>query len=301
MKTSPDGREFLERHEGVVLKAYRCPAGIWTIGAGLTSASGVVKVTPGMRITAEKARSLLGQALVKYERSVANVMPGAKQHEFDAGVSFHFNTGAIGKASWVRSWIERDWDAVRVNLAKWRKGGGKVLPGLVRRRQEEFDVMHNADYGTAPRQPVLSKYARVVVHLDETEVDAARAALSTLGYHPGSNPSGFAREAIKDFQRDHDLTVDGIVGRATLSTLQRRIDMPKKAAAPTVVAASSAGGQAVEQTSATGIQAVDPIILWVVLGAGLLWLAYEAWRYRDVWAAKIARRAPRLATWLRGS
>ena len=104
MQTSAEGVAFIERHEGVVLTAYRDPVGIWTIGSGLTAASGVVKPKAGMKISKAEAARLLSKALAtNYEPAVARTMPGARQHEFDGGVSFHFNTGAIGRASWVRA------------------------------------------------------------------------------------------------------------------------------------------------------------------------------------------------------
>ena len=104
MRISEPGLAMLEAEEGVVLRAYRCPAGVWTIGAGLTAASGVVKPGPGMVITPEAAKDLLARALARnYEPAVTRAMePGHPvAHEFDAGVMFHFNTGAIGRASWV--------------------------------------------------------------------------------------------------------------------------------------------------------------------------------------------------------
>lgn len=153
-QTSSKGVAFLERHEGVVLKAYRCPAGVWTIGPGLTAGSGVVRPKAGMTITRAEATHLLQLALRQnYEPGVKRVMPGARQHEFDAGVSFHFNTGAIGRASWVRRWIERDWNATRAAMRAWNKGGGKVLPGLTRRREEEFRLLEHGDYGQGVRMP----------------------------------------------------------------------------------------------------------------------------------------------------
>ncbi|MGB3408608.1 MAG: lysozyme, partial [Jannaschia sp.] len=148
MQTSAKGIAFLERHEGVVLQAYRDPVGIWTIGAGLTKASGVVTPVAGMVITAKQATRLLEKALPKYERRTATAMPGAAQHALDGGVSFDYNTGAIHRASWVAAFRENKRQAVRDGLALWRKGGGRVLPGLVRRRSEEAELILNANYGT---------------------------------------------------------------------------------------------------------------------------------------------------------
>ncbi|WP_296639157.1 glycoside hydrolase family protein [Roseinatronobacter sp.] len=296
MQTSAQGVAFLERHEGVVLKAYRCPAGIWTIGAGLTAGSGVVKPRAGMVISRAEATGLLQKALRQnYEPAVKHAMPGAKSHEFDAGVSFHFNTGAIGRASWVRHWVDRDWTKTEVMLAAWNKGGGRVLPGLTRRRAEEFDLLRHRDYGTGPA-PVRAGLATMVVDLDRAAMDAARAGFKALGYNVGDSDQGFTVGGVRAFQRDHDLTADGIVGRATLSTLQRMLDARAKAKQP--AAAAALGGT--ESAVQAGAE-IDPALAWVgpavLIGAALfaLWLA---WRYRDAIAAKIAHRFPKLARYL---
>ena len=154
MQTSDKGIAFLERHEGVVLKAYRDPVGIWTIGAGLTAASGVVKPSAGMTITADEASALTRKALTaNYEPAVEAAMPGAEQHEFDAGVSFHWNTGAIGRASWVRAWRIKAWEKVQAKLALWSKAKGRVLAGLKRRRDEEFKLLRFGIYERHRVQP----------------------------------------------------------------------------------------------------------------------------------------------------
>lgn len=291
--TSPDGLDFLERHEGVVLKAYRCPAGVWTVGAGLTAASGVVKPHAGMVITREEGQRLLGLALRRnYEPRTARAMPHAAQHEFDAGVSFDFNTGAIHRASWVARWRENA-DGVRAGLLAWNKGGGRVLPGLTRRREEEYRLLAHGDYGRGVAIPPMPGVARMVVDLSAEEMSAARAAFIKLGYDVGAARDGFDRQAIRAFQRDHDLTVDGIVGRATLSQLQRVIDSRAKATAP--AAATAAGGA----DTATQVSAeLDPALAWVgpaLVAAGLIWGLWLAWQYRDTIAAAINRYAPRLA------
>ena len=102
--TSEDkGIPFLKAHEGGVLTAYRCPAGKWTIGAGLTAATGVITPRAGMTITRAEASRLLKLALARnYEPAVRQALGSVSQHAFDGAVSFHFNTGAIGRASWVR-------------------------------------------------------------------------------------------------------------------------------------------------------------------------------------------------------
>lgn len=302
MQISPQGVAALELEEGVVLRAYRDAVGVWTIGCGLTRASGVVVPKAGMMISREQAAALLHQALARnYEPAVAAAMPGASQQAFDAGVSFHFNTGAIGRATWVGLWRGgADPAVIRASMAQWTKGGGKVVPGLVARRAREADMLLNGVYRQAPGPAVpaavASDYARWGMILSRAEIDAARAGFRVLGYDPGGNPALVLRTTAEQFQRDHGLTVDGIIGRATLSAVQRGLDARSKAVLPAVAVA------AVVPATATG--AADQItnLPWAgdasLIGAGL-WSASLAWRYRDVIAALINGPFPRLAAVLR--
>lgn len=301
MQTSAEGLAFLERHEGVVLKAYRCPAGIWTIGAGLTAASGVVRPVAGMTITEGEASRLLGEALRRsYEPAVARIMPDASQHEFDAGVSFHFNTGAIGRASWVRRWIARDWPATRIALLLWSKGGGRVLPGLTRRREEEFALLKDATYGfhrqTRPA-PGDDGWARIAPPVTVVQVPAIRAGLAMLGYPVGGTRDEIAIEAVRAFQRDHGLTADGIIGRATASTLQRVLDARTKAKTPAAVAALGAA----EALPSDGLEALAgvPFAGEAAMALAALRFAALAFGYRDTLAPALDPHLPRVAAFLR--
>ncbi len=310
MKTSPLGVAFIEHHEGVVLRAYRDVVGVWTIGAGLTAASGVVTPKAGMVITKDEATQLMADALrTRYEptvavaltRKVGSAFEPPKQNEFDAGVSFHWNTGAIRKASWVTAWAQGAMaSVVRQKLALWNKGGGKVLPGLVRRRAEEAAMLLEDRYPTVVRhpQPALppASFAVWALPLSHDERNAARDALNKLGYKGGSLPASVNLDAAKSFQRDHALTVDGIIGRATLSTLQRRLN------ATAAIATPAAAAVAAVPAGASGLlsQLTD---LPVADGAGalvaLLFAAKIAFAYRDILAAKISLTSPRLAAFLR--
>jgi lysozyme len=302
MRISEAGIAMLEAEEGVVLRAYRCPAGVWTIGAGLTAASGVVTPHAGMVITRHLAQGLLATALARnYVPAVIRAMqPGQPvQHEFDAGVMFHFNTGAIGRASWVKAWIADNAGAARKGLAAWNKGGGKVLPGLVKRREREADLLLQGVYApvkAAPATATAPRWARIALPLSAEEFRAARAALASLGYAVGSDAIRIPAQAVEAFQRDHDLTVDGILGRATLSTLQRRIDARRKTAvaAPAVVM-TGAG----DSSGFTDALAGVPWAGAALLGLVLIWAAWLAFQYRDVIAAAVQRPLPRLARFLR--
>ena len=302
MRISEAGIAMLEAEEGVVLRAYRCPAGVWTIGAGLTAASGVVTPHAGMVITRHLAQGLLATALARnYVPAVIRAMqPGQPvQHEFDAGVMFHFNTGAIGRASWVKAWMADNAAAARKGLAAWNKGGGKVLPGLVKRREREADLLLQGVYApvkAAPATGTAPRWARIALPLSAEEFRAARAALASLGYAVGSDAIRIPAQAVEAFQRDHDLTVDGILGRATLSTLQRRIDARRKTAvaAPAVVM-TGAGDSSGYTDALAGV----PWAGAALLGLVLIWAAWLAFQYRDVIAAAVQRPLPRLARFLR--
>jgi len=302
MDISEPGIAMLEAEEGVVLRAYRCPAGVWTIGAGLTAASGVVTPRAGMVITPAEASALLAKALEKnYEPAVDRAMwPGRPvQHEFDAGVMFHFNTGAIGRASWVKAWITDNADAARRGLMAWNKGGGKVLPGLVKRREREADLLLKGVYTPVKaRRAAVTAHgpARIALPLSAAEFSAARAALAGLGYAVGTDPIRITAQAVRSFQRDHDLTVDGILGRATLSTLQRRIDARRKTAVAAPALGLTGAGTA---TGGTDALAGVPLSGAVLLGLAVLWAGWLAFQYRDAIAATVQRRLPRLARILR--
>ena len=305
MQLSDKGLAFLEAHEGVVLKAYRCPAGKWTIGAGLTSASGVVTVRPDMIISKQEASRLLREALRKnYEPGVARAMPGAEQHEFDTGVSFHFNTGAIAKATWVKRWRAKAEDSlIKAGLLAWNKGGGKVLPGLKRRREEEAAMLLEGRYIGVNAPLVLKKAARTEsalarwgLALDGDEIGRIRAAFRGLGYDPGPDTDGVILLAAIRFQADHDLRADGIIGRATLATLQRRLDAAAKAKPAAAAPVAAGAGSATDSFDAAGL---PPEAEWLILIAACLFAAWVAWRYRDVVAAKVETYLPRAAAFLR--
>jgi lysozyme len=131
---------LLKKYEGCKLKAYRCPANVCTIGYGHTSAAGAPEVKDGMSITQEQADIILKADLVRYENAVSEmVQQPLTQHQFDVLVDFAYNAGigALKSSTLLKKVNAGDFDAVPAELMKWTKGGGKVLPGLVRRRQAE--------------------------------------------------------------------------------------------------------------------------------------------------------------------
>jgi len=148
MKTSAAGINLIKEFEGVRLKAYRCPADVWTIGVGHTSAAGPPVVKAGMEITNAQAMKILAQDLVQFEDGVESaVKVPLSQNQFDALVSFTFNVGlgAFGKSTLLKKLNAGQYDAVPAELMKWTKAGGRELPGLVRRRRAEAALWRGVD------------------------------------------------------------------------------------------------------------------------------------------------------------
>lgn len=139
MHISDRGVELVAKYEGCRLEAYKCPAGVWTIGYGHTAG-----VKEGDTLASEAAaKSLLKEDLAKYAGYVnACVKKGVigfalNQNQFDALTSFCYNCGNGSLEKLVNG---RDAATVADKLLLYNKGGGKVLPGLARRREEEREL-----------------------------------------------------------------------------------------------------------------------------------------------------------------
>lgn len=133
---SQRGIDLIKEFEGFRSKAYRCPAGVWTIGFGHTAG-----VKPGMTVTREQAEAMLRKDLKIYEKHVAEALGDTKtsQGQWDALVSFCYNAGPgnLRKSSMLRLHKQGKFKAAAEAFMAWTKGGGRVLPGLVRRRKAE--------------------------------------------------------------------------------------------------------------------------------------------------------------------
>lgn len=132
------GLKIVKDSEGLVLKAYLCPAKVWTIGYGSTGAH----VKPGMVITEARAEELLREDLTRFEKAVAEAAPDATDNQFAAMVSLAFNIGiaAFLKSTVLRKHKAGDHHGAAEAFKLWNKGGGKVLPGLVTRRAKEAQL-----------------------------------------------------------------------------------------------------------------------------------------------------------------
>lgn len=133
MKTSQRGIDLIKQFEGLRLTAYKCSAGVYTIGYGHTRG-----VKRGMKITEEEASAYLTADLRNSEKAVEryDVIYHWNQNEYDALVSFTFNCGATNLRALLRNG-RRNRSQIAATLPLYRKAGGKVLKGLERRRAAE--------------------------------------------------------------------------------------------------------------------------------------------------------------------
>ncbi|MGL5950289.1 MAG: lysozyme [Cetobacterium sp.] len=138
MRTSSVGINLIKKFEGLKLTAYRCPAGVPTIGYGTTS-----NVKLGTTITEEKAEDLLKKDLVRFETAVKTVVRvKLNQNQFDALVSFSYNvgTGALQSSTLLKKLNQGDYKGASEEFQKWNRAGGKVLNGLIKRREAEKEL-----------------------------------------------------------------------------------------------------------------------------------------------------------------
>jgi lysozyme len=161
MKLSEVGADLMHRYEGFRSKPYLCPAHIWTIGyghvlyqdqirlpvvrkegyTGLIRKEYPLKPEDNRAWTKEEINQLFEEDVATFERGVLRLVPSSagSQGRFDALVSFAFNAGLGNlQRSSIRMRANRgDHGGAGDAFMMWVKGGGRVLPGLVRRRKEE--------------------------------------------------------------------------------------------------------------------------------------------------------------------
>lgn len=135
--TSNTGIDLIKSFESFEPDWYRCPADVETIGYGHARLKNDDFSTP---ISEEFAVALLRQDVGKAERAVRRwVDIQLTQHQFDALVSLTFNIGEgnLSTSTLLHVLNRGDYQAAADQFLVWRKGGGKVLPGLERRRRAE--------------------------------------------------------------------------------------------------------------------------------------------------------------------
>lgn len=143
MHVTDEGLALIRRFEGFRGEAYRCPAGVWTIGYGHTSQAGPPGVRPGMIMSEAEARRVLAADVRIFAEDVrAALTREVSPEQFSALVSFAFNVGAgaFRRSSVLKAVNAGDFAPVPQRLALWVKADGRTLEGLVRRRKAEAEL-----------------------------------------------------------------------------------------------------------------------------------------------------------------
>jgi len=136
--------QLIRRFEGCRLKAYQCPAGVWTIGWGSTGPD----VKAGVLWTLEQAEARLRCDAAKCVRAAVKISPvlADRPLQLAAVADFIYNLGAGRyRNSRLRKRVDaEDWPGAVVEINRWVMGGGKKLPGLVKRRAAEARLLMGA-------------------------------------------------------------------------------------------------------------------------------------------------------------
>lgn len=189
MRMSADGLALVKEFEGLRLNAYKCPAAVWTIGYGHTSAAGAPIVSADMLISKENAEEILQRDMVQYEDGVRKLVTvGLTQGQFDALVDFAYNAGvgALQKSTLLKKVNAEKFDEVPAEFMKWTKGGGKELPGLVRRRRAEVKLWRGLDtekpipVDEARAEPDQPKASKSIVQSKEANAAVVAGGLGTV-------------------------------------------------------------------------------------------------------------------------
>ena len=144
MKISQEGIDLIKHFEGCELESYRCSANVLTIGYGTTK-----NVVEGMKISQHQAEELLMKDLEEFEEYVEDLIDvPLEQNQFDALVAWTYNLGLTNlKTSTLRKVLNKGaYDDVAEQIKRWNKANGKVLKGLVRRRNAEAELFNGNDW-----------------------------------------------------------------------------------------------------------------------------------------------------------
>lgn len=216
-KINETGIALIKRFEGCRLTAYKCSAGVWTIGYGHTSG-----VHSGQAITQAQADALLRQDLEKFERYVNStayvpITAQLNENQFAALVSFAFN---CGQGNLKRLCAGRNTVQIAAAMPQYCKAAGRKLPGLVQRRAAEV-ALFNTPVTTAPANQPVVKVAEVNQESEEYNMKTIRKGSKgnmvkvwqiIVGATPDGNFGGGTESKTKSWQSNHGLSADGVVG-----------------------------------------------------------------------------------------
>lgn len=213
LSTSQEGINFITKWEGLKLKKYKCSAGKWTIGVGHVM---LPHENIPDEITKDQAESLLRKDLIRFENAVKKyVTVNLNQNQFDALVSFIFNTGEGGlRNTSVQAAVNSQrWQEVPKYLQAWSKirSNGRMVTnqGLLRRRISESELFLKPVQVAAPEpmvnwtkdilskvQGVLSRLGLYTKSIDGLYGPGTESALLAFVKRENFGASSFSRSAI---------------------------------------------------------------------------------------------------------
>ena len=224
MKTSNEGINLIKSFEGCRLQAYKPVAAepCYTIGYGHYGSD----VLPGMVISQTQAEAYLAQDLAKYEKSVNALDIPLNQNQFDALVSFAYNCGTGNLKKLTRG---RTHQQIADAMLAYNKGSGKVLPGLIKRRQAERTLFLSGTDSKAEQvddkpktgNPYPKPTKNVRFNSKGNDVRWLQYELNRHGYKllVDGVAGNLTIGAVMDFQKKRGLKLDGICGEKTRAAL----------------------------------------------------------------------------------
>lgn len=205
------GLDLIKQYEGCRLAAYRCAAGVWTIGYGHTAG-----VHSGMTITQAQADAYLQQDIAKFEGYVNNpayvpITEQLNQNQFDALTSFAFNLGAGNLRKLCKG---RTAAQIARAMPSYNKAAGKVLAGLTRRRKAEQALFNKAVSctGTTTTSTNTEDYNMKTIKKG-SKGNAVKVWQIIIGAAADGIFGSGTESATKTWQSNHGLAADGIVGK----------------------------------------------------------------------------------------
>lgn len=205
LKTGQAGLNLIKQFEGCRLTAYKCPAGVLTIGYGHTAG-----VKAGQTITQAQADKMLVDDVERFERNVNKYYDKYRwnQNEFDALVSFAYNNGSIDQLTKAGT---RSREVIANKMLEYINKGTAFEAGLTRRRKAERELFLKG----CEELPTLRKGSRGLY------VEELQDMLDKRGYtlKVDGKFGSETEEAVEAFQADNGLKVDGVVGSKTWGKL----------------------------------------------------------------------------------
>lgn len=204
------GLALIKQYEGCRLAAYKCSAGVWTIGYGHTAG-----VHSGMTITQAQADAYLQQDIAKFEGYVNNpayvpITANLNQNQFDALVSFAFNLGAGNLRKLCKG---RTAAQIAQAMTQYCKANGKVLAGLRRRRAAEQALFNKPVSAATPAQNQNTEDYNMKTIKKGSKGNAVKVWQIIIGAAADGIFGSGTESATKTWQSNHGLAADGIVGK----------------------------------------------------------------------------------------